>query len=324
MRENLIRHYERFKAYMEAEKNASPYTLRNYETDLGGSSRVTGFLEFISARGIEHLGKVNRVHIREYLAYLAEQGIAKASVNRKLSAIRSLYRYLVREELLKTNPALNVSSPKMDRRLPKFLTEEEIRRIIEAPDVTTSEGQRDRAFLELLYASGLRVSELVSLDAGQIELDTREIRVTGKGSKERIVLMGIPAAKALAVYFRDGREKLAETWKSLRKKPEALFLVDSKNVIHRKPDYRGRLTARSVQALLHKYAVKAGTGKRVYPHMIRHTFATHLLDGGADLRVVQELLGHSSLTTTQVYTHVSKKRAKQVYLASHPMAKEDK
>jgi len=212
----------------------------------------------------------------------------------------------------------------MDRRLPKFLTGEEVQQIIEAPDTTTPEGQRDRAFMELLYASGLRVSELVELDIEKIDPDSREIRVIGKGSKERMVLMGIPAAKALDVYIKDGRERLLETWKTLRKKPEALFLVDSKNVINKKPDYRGRLSARSVQVLLHKYTAKAGIDKRVYPHMMRHTFATHLLDGGADLRVVQELLGHSSLSTTQVYTHVSQKRAKQVYLAAHPMAREEK
>ena len=175
--------------------------------------------------------------------------------------------------------------------------------------MATPQGQRDRALLELLYASGLRVSELANLNLEQVNLDTREIRVWGKGSKERIVLMGEPAAEALLAYINDGRYALLGN-----RKTSALFLNRD----------GGRLTERSVQKILQKYAGATGIGKRVYPHMLRHTFATHLLDGGADLRVVQELLGHSSLATTQIYTHVSKSQARKVYLAAHPMARQDK
>jgi integrase/recombinase XerC len=191
--------------------------------------------------------------------------------------------------------------------LPTFLTIEEMVRLLEAPDLSTPEGQRDRALLELLYASGLRLSELVQLDLGQVNLDTREIRVWGKGAKERVVLMGKPAAEALTTYLSQGRPGLLG-----KKKSPALFLNR----------YGGRLTERRVQQVLDKYASKAGIVKKVHPHMLRHTFATHLLDGGADLRVVQELLGHARLSSTEIYTHVTHSQARKVYLSAHPMAKE--
>ncbi|GAI02053.1 unnamed protein product [marine sediment metagenome] len=180
-------------------------------------------------------------------------------------------------------------------------------RLLEAPDLSTPQGRRDRALLELLYASGLRVSELVSLNLERVNLDTNEIRVWGKGSKERIVLIGKPAARALVAYLNQGRPEL------LGKKRSNALLLNR---------YGKRLIERRVQRILEKYTNIAGIGKRVYPHMLRHTFATHLLDGGADLRVVQELLGHASLSSTQIYTHVSKSQAKKVYLSAHPMAQE--
>jgi integrase/recombinase XerC len=301
--------FNRYINYLEAEKNASPYTVRNYTSDLLGSKNIKGFFAFLSERGITSLDKADRHIVRDYLSYLVEQGLVKASIARRLSAIRSFYRYLVREEVLSVSPVANTSSPKLDRRLPEFLTTQEITRLLEAPDLSTPQGQRDRAFMELLYASGLRVSELAKLNLEQVNLNTLEIRVLGKGSKERIVLMGEPAAKALTAYLNDGRRKLLGDRRS-----NAVFLNRS----------GGRLTERSVQSLLQEYAGIAGIEKRVHPHMLRHTFATHLLDGGADLRVVQELLGHASLSTTQVYTHVSKSQAKKVYLSAHPMAKEEK
>ncbi len=300
--------FNRYINYLEAERNASPYTVRNYTTDLLGSSRITGFFGFLSERGVKTLDKADRHLLRDYLSYLVEQGLVKASIARKLSAIRSFYRYLVREEILPLNPLQDASSPKLDKRLPSFLSIDEVTRLLETPDSTTPKGQRDRAFMELLYASGLRVSELVGLDIEQIDLESHEIRVWGKGSKERMVLMGEPAARALGAYLNDGR-----TWLTGNKRSSAVFLNRD----------GGRLTERSIQKILQKYAGSAGIGKRVHPHMIRHTFATHLLDGGADLRVVQELLGHTSLSSTQIYTHVSKSQAKKVYLAAHPMARQE-
>jgi len=293
--------FNRYVNYLEAEKRASRYTVRNYTTDL------LGFFDFLKAKEISSLKEVDRHVLRDYLSHLMEQGFVKASIARKLSAIRSFYRYLLREGMVTTNPVASTSSPKLDKRLPSFLTPEEVVRLLQAPDLSTPQGLRDRALMELLYASGLRVSELVNLDVEQVNFDTYEIRVWGKGSKERVVLMGIPAAEALNTYLSQGRPKLLGD-----KRSRALF-------VNR---YGGRLIARSVQRLLEKYASLAGINKRVYPHLLRHTFATHLLDGGAGLRVVQELLGHASLSSTQIYTHVTKSQAKKVYLSAHPMARE--
>ncbi len=303
--------------YLKAEKNASPYTVRNYKADLLGSARIKGYFGFLAGKGITSLDGADRYVLRDYLAYLNSKGIVKASIARRLSAIRSFYRYLVREGILSINPVQETSSPRLDKKLPSFLTQKEITRLLEAPDLNTAIGLRDQAFMELLYASGLRVSELASLDMEQVDLDGREIRVWGKGSKERMVLMGEPAAEALRRYYTYGRPLLPDSELSKKrkiKKTKAVFINDVDG---------GRLTERSVQIILQKYAGQAGIEKRVYPHMLRHTFATHLLDGGADLRVVQELLGHSSLSSTQIYTHVSKSQARKVYLSAHPMAREN-
>jgi len=297
--------FNKYINYLEVERNASRYTVRNYTTDLCGSKNIKGWFTFLKQRGITSLDKVDRSILRDYLGYLVEQGIVKASIARKLSAIRSFYRYLVREGVMPTSPVVTTSSPKLDRRLPSFLTIEEVERLLKAPDLSTPRGQRDRALLEILYASGLRVSELVSLDLGQINLDTNEIRVWGKGAKERMVLIGKPAAEALHNYLSQGRPKLLG-----KKKSNALFLNR----------YGQRLMERRIQKMSREYAERAGLNKRVHPHMLRHTFATHLLDGGADLRVVQELLGHARLSSTQIYTHVTKSQARKVYLSAHPMA----
>jgi len=300
--------FNKYIQYLELERNVSPYTVRNYTTDLCGSKEVKGFFTFLKEKGIDSPDKVDRQVLRGYMAYLMEQGIVKASIARKLSAIRSFYRYLVREGVLPSSPIEKTSSPKLDKRLPSFLTLDEVERLLNVPDLSTPQGQRDRALLELLYASGLRVSELVNLDLGEINLDTNEIRVWGKGSKERMVLMGKPATEALRNYLEQGRPRLLGD----RKKTNALL-------INR---YGQRIPGRRVQKMLEGYAAKAGIEKRVHPHILRHTFATHLLDGGADLRVVQELLGHAQLSSTQIYTHVTKSQVRKVYLAAHPMAKE--
>jgi len=305
--------FNRYINYLEAERGASVYTVRNYTNDLLGNYKrgpEKGFFQFLRIRKISSLEEVNKNVLRDYISWLMDQGVAKPSIVRKLSAIRSFYRYLSREEILPTNPLEKFSSPKMDKRLPSFLTVEETVRLLQAPDLATPEGQRDRALLELLYASGLRVSELVNLNLEQVNLDTNEIRVWGKGAKERMVLIGQPAAEALSTYLGQGRLKFLG-----EKKGNALFLNR----------YGERLPARRVQKTMEKYARLAGIAKWVHPHLLRHTFATHLLDGGADLRVVQELLGHAQLSSTQIYTHLSQSQAKKVYLSAHPMAqKKDK
>ena len=295
--------------YLEAERGLSPYTVRNYTMDLIGNyarGSEKGFFQFLRVKQIDSLDEVDKQVLRDYMAWLMEQGVVKHSIARKLSAIRSFYRYLLREEKVSANPLEKVSSPKLDRRLPSFLTAEETVRLLETPDLSSPQGLRNRALLELLYASGMRVSELESLNIEQLNMETNEIRVWGKGSKERMVLIGEPAAHALNNYLVKGRPALLG-----KKKTNAVFLNQ----------YGGRLPARRIQKILDRCAQKAGIEKRVHPHVLRHTFATHLLDGGADLRVVQELLGHAQLATTQVYTHVSQSQARKIYQSAHPMAR---
>ena len=301
--------FDRYINYLRAERNASPYTIRNYSNDLLGNYKrgsEKGFFQFLKLRGINSVDRVDKNILRDYLSFLINLGIAKGSITRKLSAIRSFYRYLLREGILNSNPIEQASSPRREKRLPSFLTIEETVNLLKAPDIRTPQGLRDRCLMELIYAAGLRLSELVKLNLMQVDLDTYEIRVLGKGSKERIVLIGEPAAKALSDYLENGRSLLLGN-----KANNDLFINNKGN----------RLSERMVQKILNKYAKRAGIDKRVYPHLLRHTFATHLLDGGADLRVVQELLGHSNLATTQIYTHVTQGRARKVYLSAHPMAK---
>jgi tyrosine recombinase XerC len=303
---------DRYANYLKVERNASDYTVRNYLHDLLGGRKPgaeNGFFQFLSRKKITTLEDVDRQVIRDYNAWLMESGIAKSSIARRQSAIRSFFNFLVREGHLSHNPMEEVASPKREQRLPSLLSTAEVTSLLETPNPTTPVGMRDRALLELLYASGIRVSELVSLNLGQVNLDSREIRVIGKGSKERVVLMGEPAARALTAYLKEGRPQLLGG-----KKSNAIF-------VSRQGE---RLIERRIQKILEKYARIAGIERRVHPHMLRHTFATHMLDGGADLRVVQELLGHADLSSTQVYTHVSKSQARKVYLSAHPLAQTEK
>jgi len=300
---------DKYFAYLQAGRNASPNTVRTYRAALLGNAirgQGKGFFQYLLMKKITALGDVNKQTLRDYMAWLMQIGVAKTSIANKISAIRSFYRFLQREEIIHENPLERVSSPKLDRRLPKFLTTEEITRLLNAPNATKPVGKRDRALIELLYASGLRVSEITGLNLTGVDIDNREIRVIGKGQKERIVLMGQPAADALQDYLDNGRPQLTGS-----KKTGAVFITSQGQ----------RIIDRRVQKILNHYAKSVGIGKRVYPHILRHTFATHMLDGGADLRVVQELLGHASLETTQIYTHVSKSQAKKVYLAAHPLAR---
>jgi integrase/recombinase XerC len=289
-------------SYLQAEKNLSPNTVRNYQIGMRDFSR------FLVSKKITSLEFVDKNIIRSYLAFLMKQGIKKGTISGKLSAVRSFFGYLKREEMISANPVATISSPKLDKRLPGFLTQEEVERLLKTPDLAKPQGLRDQALLELLYASGLRVSELVSLRLDQINPETREIRVIGKGSKERMVLMGLPAAKALVEYLTKGRPLL------LKDKTSTAVFVNRLGK---------QIPARRVQKIMDSLAKKGGFTKRVYPHLLRHTFATHLLDHDADLRVVQELLGHESPSTTQIYTHVTQAQAKKVYLSAHPMAKEN-
>ncbi len=286
--EELLEAYVR---YLTAERNLSSYTLRNYRSDL------CDFGRYLDAE--EGLGplEVDRQSFRRYLARLHEAGIASASVGRKVSTVHAFYRFLVREGTLERDPLMGVSSPRRERRLPLILDRNQLTAIIEAADSDTPQGLRDRAILELMYAAGLRLAEAVGLDVGGVDLREQLARVRGKGNRERIVVIGRPAVQALQRYLREGRPKLA-------REGEAALFVNRDG---------GRLSGRSVQKIVRKFALLAGLDQRVFPHLFRHSFATHMLDGGAELRVVQELLGHASASTTQIYTHVTEEQQRRVY-----------
>ena len=281
-----------YLARLSVERNLSEYTLRNYRTDIGH------FLDWWACDdGSDPLG-VTRPTFRRYLAALDADGVARASVARKVSTIRTFYRYLVQEGVLAGDPLRELKPPKKPRTLPKILGEDAVGALLSAPDAETDAGIRDRAILELLYAAGLRVRELTGLDLGHVDLHDLSVRVTGKGNKQRIAVFGEPAERALRLYLKTVRPRVARD-----SKQQALFLNKD----------GGRLSVRAVELLVRRYAMAAGIDERAYPHLLRHSFATHMLDGGADVRIVQELLGHTSASTTQIYTHVTEARQRQVY-----------
>jgi site-specific recombinase XerD len=284
---------EAYLRELQAVGNRSGYTIRNYRSDIGH------FLAYCEDEGIEPL-EMNRQVFRAYLGTLRERGMVAASITRRTSTVHGFYKYLLREGATEKDLLYGVALPKKPKRLPKVLDHSVIEALMKAPDLSTPQGLRDRAIFELLYGGGLRISELVGLDTGQLDLDYGATIVRGKGSKERVVLFGQPATDAIDAYLQAGRPRLASG-------PEpALFLNRS----------GGRLTARSVQSIIKRQALGAGIIQDVHPHLLRHSFATHLLDGGADLRIVQDLLGHSSANTTQIYTHVSRARQAEVTAAA--------
>jgi integrase/recombinase XerC len=290
---------DRFLDYLRATKNASPHTLRAYASDL------RGFAEFLRKEAPE--GGLDYRTIRKFLANLQREKCAKRTVARKLAALRAFYRFQRERNPDASDPTVGLSSPKLDRRLPRPLAGEEIKALLNAPDPNRPDGLRDRAILELLYASGLRASELCSLNMGDVRAQTGEVRVTGKGSKDRVTLVGIPALEALEAYLASGRSALAQK----SSQPTTALFLNSKG---------DRLSDRSLRGIVYKWIEKTGAISGVSPHTLRHSFATHLLEGGADLRTVQELLGHASVATTQIYTHVSAKRLKEVYERAFPRA----
>ena len=286
---------------LRAERDLSPHTIAAYSSDL------RQFLVWASRGEVTEISQVDRTVLRRYLGYLGQRGYARRSLARKVSAVRSLLAWALVHERIDANPAEDLKVPKLDRPLPRVLKTADAASLCELPPEDDPSGVRDRALFELLYGSGLRVSELCSLDVDDLDLAAGAVTVTGKGRKERRVPFGKPAARALSVYLLHARPALLARHEA----PEvaALFL-----------NQRGRrLGPRSVRALMTKYLAAEGR-QEASPHDLRHSFATHMLDGGADLRVVQELLGHESLATTQIYTHVSTERLRAVYEQSHPRA----
>ena len=302
----LARHIERFLDHLAVERGVAPNTQVAYKRDL----RL--YLAFLTDRGITDPTKVGERDIAELLADLKESEYApgkrysSATVARVLAAIRGFHRFLVREGVSKADPAEPVGSPRVPRSLPRALSLEEVERLLAAVPEDGTIAARDHAILELLYAAGLRISELTGLDVDDIDLDEATVRCIGKGSKERIVPLGRAAVEALRRYITQARPELARPVSG-----PATFL-----------NARGtRLTRQGCWKLLKKHAARAELRRRISPHTLRHSFATHLLDGGADIRVVQELLGHASVSTTQVYTLVSRERIREVYESAHPRAK---
>ena len=284
---------------MRAERDLSPHTLDAYRSDL------EQFIGWAGRAGIVDLTEIDRRLLRRYVSWLSANRYARRSIARKASALRALLRWAVVQDLLAANPADGVAAPKLDHPLPKVLRAEDAARLMELPPDDTPTGARDRAILELLYGSGLRVSELCGLDLGHLDLRSGRLRVTGKGRKERQLPMTPQARDAIRHYVEEARARLLPGGSAA---VDALFL-----------NTRGkRIGPRSVRAIVTRYSSE-NTGA-VGPHALRHSFATHLLDGGADLRTVQELLGHENLATTQIYTHVSMERLKSVYEQSHPRA----
>ncbi len=292
---DILKSYEQ---YLVAIRQLAEPTVRNYLHDLAA------FMVYLRERDvIERVEAPDRSSLRGYLAWLAYQGFHPNSISRKLTALRVFNQWLVDEGYTDRNETDIVKPPRSRRRLPAAVSVAEIERLLLTPDTATELGMRDRALLELLYASGLRISEVASLDRCDIDFDAKEATVTGKGSKQRVVLLGAPAARWMLEYLQSSRPKLASS-----RSGDALFLNR----------FGGRLSARGIQGIVKKRALEAGLDPSFHTHNLRHTFATHLLDGGADLRVVQDLLGHSSPSTTQIYTHVSSEQARRVYLQSHP------
>ncbi|MCK5083011.1 MAG: tyrosine recombinase XerC, partial [Candidatus Omnitrophica bacterium] len=274
----MNRYLDKFISYLEIEKNYSPHTILNYRIDL------EDFLQFIGPTPIDG---VDYLFLRKFLAQLRTKHYRPRTLSRKLSSLRSFFRFLHREGFVQENPAVLLMSPKLDKTLPKFLSEGEVAKFIEAPSLKTVSGKRDRAILETLYSTGIRVSELVGLDTNNVDLIGNIAKVAGKGKKERLVPIGDKALGAIRDYLQDRKHQ-----------SRALFL--NKNGT--------RLSDRSVRNIVDKHIMAVSLTKSISPHVLRHSFATHLLNRGADLRSVQELLGHVNLSTTQIYTHVTTDR----------------
>lgn len=291
-----------FRLYLEIERNFSIHTIRAYSSDI---------LSFIVYLGEFKLENVDYQKIKEYLNFISRFNYSKTTITRKISAIRMFYKYLYRENIVKNNPLKGVMAPKYQKKLPVFLTEEEINKILNTIPIDTVQGFRNRTIFELLYSTGIRVSELTSLNFGNLNLEENEIKVLGKGNKERIVLFSNTAKGFLKTYIEIARKMLYENGsKEIINQDSPLFVNNT--------GYR--LQAQSVRKILKNIIKQIELPKNVTPHKFRHSFATKMLEKGADLRVVQELLGHASISNTQIYTHVSSKHLKDVYNKTHPRA----
>lgn len=304
----LEEYLQQFFQHLRYERNVSVHTLRNYASDL------EQFRDYLLMKGKVSdipVSEIDHLTIREWLAELHGENRKKTSIARKLASLRTFFQFLVREGILETNPAKLVATPRVERKLPTHLSMEDAVRFIETPDLNTDLGRRDRAILEFLYATGMRVGELVNLNLKDIDFREKLVRVTGKRKKQRILPFGEPAAQALMYYLKETRPVFLNNCPPAERDDQAVFL-----------NYQGtRITTRSVGRMVDKYIkLCAEINPNISPHSLRHSFATHLLDSGADLRDIQELLGHARLSTTQIYTQVSMEKLIEEYDRAHPKA----
>lgn len=302
MAAGMLNHYcKLFMQYLQIERNYSPHTVQSYQRD------INDFILFMSEQAIDSFQEVNAHDVRLYLTKLFNHKFARTSVARKISSMRSFYKFLMREKFVEDNPFAQVSIPKAQKRLPDFFYEEEISALFDVCDDGTPIGQRNKVILEILYATGIRVSECCGIRLHDIDMFLSTILIRGKGKKERYVPFGSFAHDALEKYINDGRKEIMARYQ----KDHDFLLVNARG---------GPLTPRGLRDILARMIEKSALNGNIYPHKIRHSFATHLLNNGADLRAVQELLGHSSLSSTQVYTHVSKEFLRKTYMEHHPRA----
>jgi integrase/recombinase XerD len=290
-----------FIHFLIVEKGLAKNTIVSYERDL------KSYIHYVkTVENIQHLNDVQRVHIVHFLGFLKEQGKSSKTLARHIASLRAFHQFLLRDKVTDHDPSVHIETPKMERSLPKVLNLQEVETLLDSPKQNDHFGIRDKAMLEILYATGIRVSELIGLDLGDVHLTMGFVRCIGKGNKERIIPIGKTAASALNHYLEQGRPFFVNK----KQRDEALFL-----------NHHGmRLTRQGFWKILKKLALEAGIQKELTPHTLRHSFATHLLENGADLRAVQEMLGHADISTTQIYTHVTKTRLKDVYSKFHPRA----
>ena len=291
-----------FLSYLEVERNFSSHTIRAYGAD------ITAFLIWLDGK---HLEDIKYSNVKEYLLFIYKFNYSKTTLARKISAIRTFYKYLYREKITDSNPVVGINSPKRQKKLPEVLSEQEIEQILNQVDISTPAGFRNRTILELLYATGMRISELCSLTYQNLNLDNDEITVFGKGQKERIVLVSKRAKNFLEDYLKTARNLIAKGYEVSQNQDSPLFINNT----------GFKLQPQTVRMVLKKIMNNLELPKHVTPHKFRHSFATKMLDNGADLRIVQELLGHASITNTQIYTHVTSQKLQQTYELSHPRAK---
>lgn len=300
MKLELNNHVQAFITYLQIEKNYSPYTIEFYTQD------INQFFRFMKDQVIDKLEDVSPSDVRIYLTELFSQQLARKTIARKISSLRSFYRFLLREKVVENNPFSAVSIPKLEKRLPDFFYEEELQQLFLSCDTNTPLGLRNKALLELLYATGIRVGECTKIQLSDIDFSVSTVLVRGKGQKERYVPFGSFAHNALEAYIKTGRNELMKNTSS----HSYLFV-----------NYRGGiLTDNGVRDILNKMMDTSSSQGKIHPHKLRHSFATHLLANGADMRTVQELLGHAFLTSTQIYTHVTNEYLKKTYMSYHPRA----